>query len=280
MIAGYLMRTPNRIYFRHGLVFETSKGLKRNLLITVERITSFCARQIVCVSPSVYQKSLEYRLNRESKQLVLGKGTCTGIDTDNKFNPLLISSKKRNDLRNELDITDKDFVLAYCGRLVKDKGIVELVDAFLELNRKNSNYKLSLVGMFEERDALPEKIKQEILTNKSIIYTGFVNDDIQYYYSLMDLFIFPSYREGFGMVVLEASAMNIPVIVSKSTGCIDSIQEGVTGEYTEIDKGDIMKTVEFVISNRDMKKYGLNGREFVVNNFKDVDVWQEIEKMY
>jgi glycosyltransferase involved in cell wall biosynthesis len=202
------------------------------------------------------------------------------IDTDNKFNPLLISSKKRNDLRNELDITDKDFVLAYCGRLVKDKGIVELVDAFLELNRKNSNYKLLLVGMFEERDALPEKIKQEILTNKSIIYTGFVNDDIQYYYSLMDLFIFPSYREGFGMAVLEASAMNIPVIVSKSTGCIDSIQEGVTGEYTEIDKGDIMKTVEFVISNRDMKKYGLNGREFVVNNFKDVDVWQEIEKMY
>lgn len=280
MIAAFMARVNIRIYFRHGLVFETSTGIKRKILVGIEKLTSFFSNKIVCVSPSVYQKSLEYRLNKENKQLVLGKGTCTGIDVENKFNPQFIDSKQKDNLRIKYGIKESDFIISYCGRLVKDKGIVELMDAFLELNRKNSNYKLLLVGMFEERDALPDRVKQEIITNRSIIYTGFINEDIQYYYSLMNLFVFPSYREGFGMVVLEASAMNVPVIVSKSTGCVDSIKEGVTGEYTEINKGDIIETVEFVIANQKQKKYGINGREFVINNFKDIDVWQEIEKMY
>ena len=280
MIASYIMRVKKRIYFRHGLVYETSSGIKRFIFINVERITSFLATDIVCVSKSVNDVSIEHKLNKPQKQVVLGKGSCTGIDSEFKFNPKLIEKDKQKKLRECLGVEKNDFVIAYCGRLVKDKGIIELVNAFVEIRKKDKHMKLLLVGMFEDRDALPDTIKSEILNNTSIIYTGFINDDIQYYYSLMDLFVFPSYREGFGMVVLEASSMKIPVLVSKSTGCIDSIIEGKTGEYIEIDSEKIVDSLEKMTTEGNYKKYGNNGRKFVVDFFDQKLVWKEIEKLY
>ena len=94
MIAGWLMRVPKRIYFRHGLVYQTSTGLKRFVLMTVDRVASRLATKIVCVSPSVLQHSIEDRLAPAHKQIILGKGTCSGIDTQGKFNPAKIDTGK------------------------------------------------------------------------------------------------------------------------------------------------------------------------------------------
>lgn len=277
MIAGLLCRVPNRIYFRHGLVYETSRGLKRQMLIAVDRLTSLCATKIVCVSPSTLSRSIEDRLAPAKKQSILGHGTCNGVDTVDKFNPENIDSVKLYDLRDKYNIGKDDFIIGYTGRLVRDKGIIELVNAFDSL-KNAENCKLLLVGMFEERDALPEGVKQRILNDKRIIYTGFINEGMEYYYSLMDAYILPSYREGFPTGVLEAQAMAKPVITTRVTGCCDSIVDGVTGLFADNDAADLASKIDALrIDNR---IDGNKGREWVHTNFDSRLVWKEIEKLY
>ncbi|MDR1023608.1 MAG: glycosyltransferase family 4 protein [Prevotellaceae bacterium] len=282
MLAGWIMRTPKRIYFRHGLVYETSEGFMHLLLINMDRLTAFLSTKIVCVSPSLYKKSLKDRLNKECKQIVLGKGTCAGIDALNKFNPELISGAKREALRKKTGVPKNAIVIGYCGRIVRDKGIVELVNAFEILQqRTNKCLHLLLVGMFEDRDSVPVETKEKILSHPAITYTGYVKDDIELYYSLMSIFILPSYREGFGMSVLEASAMQLPVITTRATGCVDSIVENETGVYTDHAPQNIASALLGFIENEDKRhKYGLAGRKFVEENFKQDIIWREIEKLY
>ena len=146
--------------------------------------------------------------------------------------------------------------------MVRDKGIIELVNAFKCLQGNHPNIALLLVGMLEKRDALPENIVNEIKRNSSIIYTGYVeNAMIEYYYAMMNLFVLPSYREGFPTSVLEASAMELPVITTKVTGCIDSIIEEKTGIYVEHDSGSLAIAIEnFYHDEMLCHEYGRNGR--------------------
>jgi glycosyltransferase involved in cell wall biosynthesis len=282
MLSGWIMRVPKRIYFRHGLVYETAKGSMYLLLINMDRLTAFFSTKIVCVSPSLYKKSLNDGLNKESKQLVLGKGTCTGIDASNKFNPKLISSTKQAELRKMLSVPENAMVIGYCGRIVRDKGIVELINAFeLVQQRTNKSLHLLLVGMFDERDSLPPETQEKILSSPAVTYTGYVKDNIELYYSLMHVFILPSYREGFGMSVLEASAMQVPVITTRATGCVDSIVENETGVYVDCKPANIANTLLDFIENEDKRRqYGLAGRKFVQENFEQSIIWKEIEKLY
>lgn len=281
MIAGYLMRVPKRIYYRHGIVFETSKGLKRAILVNIDRLTSMFATQIVCVSPSVYRKSLEYKLNPKSKQLILSKGTCNGIDI-NRFDTSSIDNTKKKKLRDSLGLAENNFVIGFTGRLVRDKGIIELVKAYKEVKKENPNFRLLLVGMFEDRDALPSEIVTFIKNDDSIIYTGYIdNNTIEYYYSIMDLFILPSYREGFPTSILEASSMKIPVITTKVTGCVDAILENETGLFVDHNYMNLADLIIKSISDNDLLyRLGQNGRNFVTNNFDQKIIWGEIESLY
>lgn len=277
MLAGIICKVPKRIYFRHGIVYETSSGFKRAILKTVDRIASLCATKIVCVSPSVLQRSIEDRLAPVNKQIILGKGTCNGVDTINRFNPSKIDNAKVNDLRKKHDISDCDFVIGYSGRLVRDKGIIELIAAFEKL-KDARNCKLLLVGMFEDRDSLPEDIKSHILADKRIIYTGFINDGMEYYYSLMDVYVLASYREGFPTGVLEAQAMEKPVITTHATGCCDSIVDGITGLFTSHDVNDIAEKINAIRLHNGID--GKRGRKWVSESFDSRIVWKEIEKLY
>lgn len=280
MLSAKIMRVPTRVYFRHGLVYETSTGIKRFLLKSIDRLSALCATKVICVSPSVYKRSLEDQLNTESKQIVLGKGTCTGIDVYGKFDKGNISTPLKDTLRAQYSISDKSYVIGYCGRLVRDKGILELLDAFKLVSSKYDNVILFLVGMFEERDALPAEIKEYILNNDKIIYTGFVNDNIEYYYDLMDVYVLPSYREGFPTSVLEASSMCKPIITTRVTGCIDSIIDGETGFFVDHDPQMLANRIEVLRDSLLRESMGKNAREFVVENFENQKVWRELEKIY
>lgn len=279
MVAAFISRVPKRIYFRHGLVFETMTGFKRWLMINLDRLTALCAHQVVNVSPSVSKESLRYKLNSEAKQLILGKGTCGGIDASGKFNPALIDIKKQSELRKELNISNGDFVIGFCGRLVRDKGIIELVDAYRKLEKNGTKkIKLLLVGDFEVRDALPLETQEFIKNHPDIILTGFVFKDIEYYYSLMDMFVLPSYREGFPTSILEASSMQMPVLTTKATGCIDAIIEGETGKFITHKSEDIFRVVTNLIESGKINEMGLNGRSFVLSHFDNQILWPIIEK--
>ena len=279
MIAGWIMRVPKRIYFRHGLVYQTSYGLKRFILMTVDRIASLCATKIVCVSPSVLRHSIEDRLASASKQTILHKGTCCGIDTEGKFNPKNIDPVKLSLMKAKWGINDADWVIGYSGRLVRDKGIIELVRAFRNLKKDHANYKLLLVGMFEIRDALPDDVQQDIKNDSQIIWTDFQNSDMEYFYSMMNVYVLPSYREGFPTGVLEAQSMKVPVITTYATGCCDSILEGVTGLFVEHDADQLSDAI-LRISNASSRVDGSKAREWVRANFENHIVWNEIEKLY
>ena len=278
MISGWICRVPKRIYFRHGLVYETSHGVKRFILMSVDRLASFCSTQVVCVSPSVLRRSIEDKLAPAKKQIILSKGTCNGVDTQHHFNSEMIDKTCLLKLKDKYGIKNSDFVIGYSGRLVRDKGIIELVRAF-DCLENAENCKLLLVGMFEERDALPTDIQDRILNDPRIIYTGFINGGMEYYYSMMDVYVLASYREGFPTGVLEAQSMAKPVITTRVTGCCDSIVNNLTGLFVDNDASDIAKKIDMI--RLDHAIDGNEGRRWVVENFDSPLIWKEIEeKLY
>lgn len=281
MLAAYITHVPIRIYFRHGLVYETSTGFKRKLLMLMDKLASALATKVICVSPSVYHKSIEDKLNSVSKQYLLSKGTCNGIDVE-KFYRNTLNKVHIQKLRKDLNIEQTDLVIGYTGRLVRDKGIIELVHAFQKLQCKYPKLKLLLVGMLEERDALPNDIVETIRQNPNIMNTGYVqNSNIEYYYALMHVFVLPSYREGFPTSVLEASAMELPIVTTRATGCVDSIIEKETGIFVEHDSDSIATAIDYFCSDENRRiEFGKNGRKFVVDNFEQHIIWAEIEKVY
>lgn len=283
MIAAKLAGVKTRVYYRHGLIYTTAKGLKRSILKTVEQLTALCATHIVNVSPSLGKLAVKDCLNSDRKQTVIGLGTCGGIDTINIFNPTKVSQEKVSVLRHTLGIPDNAYVVGFCGRLCHDKGIIELIEGFRLFQKAQPDIvtRLLLVGPYDARDILPSHVKDEIEANHSIIAPGSVSHHfLPDYYSLMDVFVFPSYREGFGMTVLEASAMRIPVLVSRSHGCVDSIRENITGCYIDLTSQSIASGLTDMLDQQLRQRLGNSGRDFVTQNFERTRMWPRILDLY
>ncbi len=268
MIASFLVGTKHRVFFRHGLVFETETGLKKILLVWIEKLTSKLSTIIINVSPSLKEHSLRLNLDDTNKSFVLGKGSCNGIDLQ-KF-------KKDEDIKKRCKI-----VVGFVGRLCVDKGVVELIRAWqlLKLSNKNKNLELLLVGPLDEREPLPETFLQSIRKDDSINWVGDVLDTSKYY-KLMDIFILPSHREGFGMVNLEAAANSLPVITTRIVGAVDSIVENVTGLFVENSIDSIQEKLQFYIDNPAIRiNHGENGRILVEEFFSEEVKFKELEKL-
>lgn len=283
MIAAKLAGVKTRVYYRHGLIYTTAKGLKRSILKTVERLTAACATHIVNVSPSLSKLAVKDHLNSDRKQTVIGLGTCGGIDTIDIFNPTKVSQEKVSALRHALGVPDNAYVVGFCGRLCRDKGIIELIEGFRIFQQAHPDIVscLLLVGPYDARDILPPQVKDEIEENHSIVAPGSVSHHfLPDYYSLMDVFVFPSYREGFGMTVLEASAMRIPVLVSRSHGCVDSIRENITGCYIDLTSQSIASGLTDMLDQQLRQRLGNSGRDFVTQNFERTRMWPKILNLY
>lgn len=277
MLAAYLCNIEDRIYFRHGLMFETSTGFKRLILKLIERLTGHLANKVICVSPSVLKKSITDKLSREGGTLLLNKGSCNGIDVLYKYNPALSDPDLIQSIKSKYGIQNRDFVVGYVGRLVNDKGIPELIQAWKMLKIQIEFPKLVLVGPFEDRDKIEEEYKQIINEDSTIVHIDLV-ENTSPYYALMNVFILASHREGLPTVTLEASAMELPVITTRSTGCVDSIVPNVTGIFVDITPISIKNGVEYYYYNQDtMRKHGRGGRQYVLENFRQEKIWREIE---
>lgn len=281
MCAGFFMRVPKRIYFRHGLLYETSHGLKKVIFILSEKFASLLATKVVCVSPYLIERSIRDRLSSPTKLHLLYKGSCNGVDVYNKFNPVNVSIESKRLLRLKYNLPLDAWIIGYTGRLVKDKGIVELVEAFELLQKKYSKIYLLLVGPEEERDKLPLKTKHAMKCDNRIILTGLIENNIEYYYAIMNVLILPTHREGFGTSILEASSMQIPVVTTDFTGSRDAIVNGVTGLYTDGTPLSLVNKIEILYNDREYAiNLGIQGRRFVEDNFEQQLVWKEIEKLY
>ncbi|NDP26333.1 MAG: glycosyltransferase family 4 protein [Flavobacterium sp.] len=276
MMSSFLAKVPERIYFRHGIIYETSTGVKKMVLKTIDKLTGLLATKVVCVSYSVREISERDRLNDPKKNLILGLGTCNGIDTQIKFNPNNYSKEDAKIPLGAHDINKDTKIIGYVGRIVKDKGIDELLIAWEIIQKKFTNSKLLLVGPIEDKDSISQYSKNRIAEDPSIIFTDFVTD-ASAYFSLMDVFILPTYREGFPTVALEASSMEIPVLITQATGCKEAINENETGLFISHDPMDIANKIEFYLQNEAIAKlHGVQGRVFVVENFEQTKIWDSI----
>lgn len=283
MIAARLCGVKNRVYYRHGLIYTTMKGLKHTIFKAEEKFVASLATSVINVSHSLSKLAVADGLNEAEKQYVIGHGTCGGIDAQNIFNPSLVDANKLLFIKKKLGFNDADIVFGFCGRICNDKGIPELVDAFELFQKLHSNIKAKLlfIGRFDTRDGISEEKKQQIESNSDIVISGHIDKvEIPYYYSMLDVFVFPSHREGFGMCVVEASAMEKPILDSRAHGCVDAIVEHETGEYIDLSADGICKGMELMLDEELRGKLGKSGRKRVLEWYDFKVMWPFISDLY
>lgn len=283
MLAARWCGVKNRVYYRHGLIYTTMQGFKRTIFKTEEKFVALLATSVINVSHSLSKLAVEDGLNKAGKQYVIGHGTCGGIDARNIFNPALVEVNKLVALKEKFGIANADIVFGFCGRICNDKGIPELIDAFEMFQKRHSDIdvKLLFIGGFDTRDGISEDKRQQIKTNKDILMSGYIDrSEIPYYYSMLDVFVFPSHREGFGMCVVEASAMEKPVLDSRAHGCIDAIVEHETGEYIDFLAEGICTGMEMMLDADLRKLLGKNGRRRVLEWYDFTVMWPFVDNLY
>ena len=221
-LAATLRGVPRRVYMLRGLKLETTTGLKRRILLAAERLASRCAHVVLCNSESLRAEALALGVAPAGKLSLLGQGSSNGVDID-------LFSPGPSDVREQLGIPRDAPVVGFVGRLTRDKGLPELMQAFDLILRAEPSARLLLVGWFDAaEDALGQALKEHILRHPHTYCTGFVRDTAPYYRA-MDMMVLPTWREGFPNVVLEAAATGIPVVTTECTGARDSVVPEVTG---------------------------------------------------
>jgi glycosyltransferase involved in cell wall biosynthesis len=208
---------------------------------------------------------------------IIWNGSVNGIDIKH-FSPDVVDESK---LKKKLSINDNHIVFGFVGRMVKDKGVNELVQSFIQINELHSNTSLLLVGMFEEADAVTDYTKKHIETHPNIIYCG-KQKDIRPYLKLMDIFTFPSYREGFGVSLMEAASMNLPAISSNISGCNEIIDDGYNGRLiASKSKEELYNMMNFFINNPDdVKKMSVVSRQYVIDKYEQNKLWGKALEKY
>ena len=298
MMAAWFAGVPVRMHTVAGLPLLEATGAKRTILNMVEKITYAFATKVYPNSFAMRDLIVKEGFCAPGKLKVLANGSSNGIDTE-YFSPSAVTESMKTAVRADLGILEDDFVFIFVGRLVGDKGINELVEAFGKvkaevkdkdeveggienLSHRRRNVKLLLVGPLEEElDALLPETLEAIETHPGIISVGY-QDDVRPYFAVADALAFPSYREGFPNVVLQAGAMELPSIVTDINGCNEIIEEGKNGMIIPVKNsaalGQAMKTM---LGNPD--EYHLmkgNSRPLIESRYRQEVVWKALLEEY
>lgn len=277
MVAAWICRVPHRIYTVTGLRFETSTGFMRWLLKTMERITCACATKVIPEGQGV--KKTLYREHITSKPMaVLHNGNINGIDLE-YFDRTPEVVERANQIREEVGGA---FTFLFVGRIVRDKGITELVDAFEKVHMEHPETRLLLVGTQEPQlDPLPDRTQLLIADNDAIIEAGW-QDDVRPWFVASDLFPFPSYREGFPNVVMQAGALGVPSIVTDINGSNEIIIEGQNGTIIPTrDTDALYRKMTDALEQRDrLTEMSAKCRPLIASRYRQEDVWRATMEMY
>jgi lipopolysaccharide/colanic/teichoic acid biosynthesis glycosyltransferase len=278
--AAALSGVPCRVYTLYGLRLETTSGFLRWLLTQMERAACACAHRVICVSPSLRQRATELRLARPDKFVVIGSGSVKGVSAE-RFAPTPAVRQQAERLRLELGIAAGAPVVGFVGRLTRDKGIVELVDAYTLLKPRFPSLHFLLVGPFEEGDPVDVRTRQLIEATPRILAVGLVDDVIPYYH-VMDVLALPTHREGFPAVAIEAAATGRPVVTTDATGAVDSVVDGDTGFIVPVgDPEALAGALGRVLENPELaRRMGEAGRQRAIADFRSEVIWQGYEELY
>ena len=285
MLAARLAGVPHRLHTVAGLPLMEATGTKRKILNFVEKLTYSSATRVYPNSKGLYDFILQNNFTQSNKLKIIANGSSNGIDTT-FFSPDQVTELERVTLREKLNIQPDDFVFVFVGRIVSDKGINELIKAFSELqaveNNEPAGIKLLLVGGLEnDLDPLNPETLAEINQNRDIISVGF-QQDVRPFFAISDALVFPSYREGFPNVVMQAGAMGLPSIVSDINGCNEIIIEGENGLI--IPSKNVKKLKEKMLTlAKDKNLYTKlkgNSRRMIENRYEQSVVWNALLEEY
>lgn len=272
MIAAWLARVPVRVYEIHGFPFETQTGLVRWLLIRTERFICTMATGIMAVSHSLKAVAIRHRLAPEATISVPGKGSCNGVDAELTFNRSRLNTTQLHQLTTQLQLTGS--VIGYIGRLTHDKGLHQLVAGWQLIKTHYPATTLLIVGELEGASLAEQQLIRQLKADKHVRLIGHVTD-VAYYLALMNVLILPTYREGFSNVLLEAAAMEVPVVANRVTG-VDAVLEGKTGLLSLPRSAESMATaVLFYLTNPYVGQlHGQRARQEVLQHFRQAMIWE------
>jgi glycosyltransferase involved in cell wall biosynthesis len=283
MVAAWICRVPVKLHTVAGLPLMEASGFKRRVLNFTERITYTCADRVYPNSLGL-KTFIERNFPLDAQKLkIIGKGSSNGIDTG-FFGRSPELENRVAALRTKHDIQEGEIVYSFVGRIVRDKGIVELVNAFREIAKDSSAKKvrLLLVGHFEEDlDPLPTDILEFLMKDKRVILAGF-QADIRPWIMASEVFVFPSYREGFPNVVMQASLLQVPCIVSDINGCNEIVKNNITGIIVPPKNVDLLvKAMRGLAEDEERRRrFAAAARDFVAENFKREFIWEELRMEY
>lgn len=278
MLAAKLIGVKVRIYMCHGLRYEGASGRLKWILMQMEKLTCISANRVICVSQGVQETLISEKISKAEKTVIIHHGSAAGIDL-NKFNRDKIPNRE---LRKNLGILPTDFVFVFVGRIVQDKGINELIHAFLKLHQRFSTTHLLLVGVKENKmNPISEHTRTSISSNQNIHELGW-QADVRPFLISTDALVLPSYREGFGMVLLEAGALGLPCITTDISGCNEIIIPGENGELIPKKDAEALyrKMCEWVENPSIPKKLGANARRLVEERYEQGVVWNTLLREY
>lgn len=274
MMAARICRVPIRIHTFTGLVFPSATGWKQQLLITTDKLTCACATYLNPEGKGVARDLERFHITSRALHLI-GNGNINGID--------LVYFDRTPEVMKKADYyKEKGFTFCFVGRLVRDKGINELVSAFARLQQEFTNCHLCLVGDFEaELDPVTPETAEHIHKHPAIKFMGW-QEDIRPFLAAADAFVFPSYREGFPNVILQAGAMRLPCIVTNINGCNEIIENGKNGIIIPPhDSEYLYRTMrEFVSSPRLVKQLASAARPRIVQRYDRRTLWEALRNVY
>lgn len=281
MLAAKLSGVKVRIHTVAGLPLMVEKGAKYRLLKFVEKLTYASASQVWPNSNSLLRFISEKKLTTPAKLNIIGKGSTNGIDV-NRFNKDALNEKIIRETRDLINYSPENKYLLCIGRLVVDKGIVELVSVFKQLQKSDSTLKLILVGGYEPAlDPLPDGTLKEIETNENIIHINWTNN-VEYYMHLTHFFVFPSHREGFPNVLLQAGSMGLPIICSQITGNIDIVANNESGLIFEHgNEQQMLSLLQYAVTHpQHMQEMADRLQLQIRKDYRQENIWQNILAAY
>jgi glycosyltransferase involved in cell wall biosynthesis len=257
------------------------KGFKFTLLKYIEKLTYSAANHVWPNSASLYNYIADNKFTTVKKLNIIGKGSTNGINI-NRFNKAVLDDNILNEIKTSINYLPNTTYLLCIGRLVVDKGIVELVNVFIALSKKYPQLKLVLVGDYEQNlDPLPKETLEQIEANENIIHIKWTQH-VEYFMHIAHYFIFPSHREGFPNVLLQAGAMELPIICSRIAGNVDIVQHNTTGLiFNTADKQQMLQQIEYAINNKaTMQAMAAKLMQIIKNDYRRENIWQNILTSY